>query len=134
MLPATAPGGGGGTAATSSCLAQAVSTIAPIPASMIVLKRIAVFLSNVPGIARHRRAPQPPGCGCCAVTVQDLAPDRATREANRRAREPIRLRMRGERHQPAPPPALPNTTRLGGRLGVRAVDGPGNVTAGGGRR
>src|SRR3546814_7073201 len=60
MLPATAPGGGGGTAATSSCLAQAVSTIAPIPASMIVLKRIAVFLSNVPGIARHRRAPQPP--------------------------------------------------------------------------
>src|SRR3546814_18888059 len=80
MLPATAPGGGGGTAATSSCLAQAVSTIAPIPASMIVLKRIAVVLSNVPGIARHRRAPQPPGGGCCAVTVQALAPDGAPRQ------------------------------------------------------
>src|SRR3546814_6887154 len=99
MLPATAPVGGGGTVATSSGLAQAVSTIAPIPASMIVLKRIAVFLSNVPGIARHRRAPQPPGCGCCAVTVQDLAPDGATREANRRDRESIRVRIRGERHQ-----------------------------------
>src|SRR3546814_10808357 len=82
MLPATAPGGGGGTAATSSCLAQAVSTIAPIPASMIVLKRIAVFLSKVHGIARHRPAPQPPGCGCCAVTVQDLAPDRSDEDTS----------------------------------------------------
>src|SRR3546814_16782244 len=116
MLPATAPGGGGGTAATSSCLAQAVSTIAPIPASMIVLKRIAVFLSNVPGIARHRRAPQPPGCGCCAVTVQDLAPDGATREANRRDRESIRVRIRGERPQPDPPPHPPQTPLLGGRV------------------
>src|SRR3546814_10707823 len=66
---------------------------------MIVVRRIAVVLATVPGIARHRRAPQPPGCGCCAVTVQDLAPDGATREANRRDRESIRVRIRGERHK-----------------------------------
>src|SRR3546814_16970633 len=87
---------------------------------MIVLKRIAVFLSNVPGIARHRRAPQTPGCCCCAVTVQDLAPDGATREANRRDRESIRMRHRRKQHHTAHTPEHPTKTMLRGRVGARA--------------